>query len=62
MQNVFSKIKVYDSARNPNKGDLANQIARNNVRERGLQSNEKEICDREKRNRKRNKLDDQASI
>lgn len=40
---------MYKSTRNPNKGDLMEQIVRNNSRERSSESNEKEICGGRKR-------------
>jgi len=40
---------MYESARNPNKGDLVEQIVRNNSRERSSELNEKEICGERKR-------------
>lgn len=35
---------MHEAAKNPNKGDLMEQIVRNNSRERSSESNEKEIC------------------
>lgn len=40
---------MYESARNPNKEDLVEQIMRNNPQELSSESNEKEICGERKR-------------